>query len=84
MLVFSTRYNTVIARRLIPAPDNLTEARLHHRMIFIAATALALADMRNPDTKLHWQQIATSSNGKYKTPRGAAFAHYYELMKNEE
>ena len=81
MLVFSTRYNTIVARHLTPALDQLTDSRLFHRTIFATATALALADMQDPITKQHWQQVAISSDGKYKTPRGAAFAHYYDLLR---
>jgi hypothetical protein len=83
MLVFSTRYNTIVVRRLNPSLDSVTDARLLHRPIFATATALALADMQDPDTKQHWQQVAISSGGKWKTPRGAAFAHYYQNLKVE-
>lgn len=81
MVVFSTRYNTIVARQLNPAPDLVTEARLRHRTIFATATALALADMQDPDTKQYWQQVAISSDGKWKTARGAAFAHYYQKLR---
>ena len=81
MLVFSTRYNTIVARLLNPAPDLVTKARLFHRTIFATATALALADMQDPDTKQYWQQVAISSDGKWKTARGAAFAHYYQKLR---
>ena len=67
-----------------PAPDILTEARLLHRTIFATSTALALADMQDPETKQMWQQVALSSNGKYKTPRGAAFAHYYDRLQSTD
>ena len=72
-----------MARQLNPASDFVTEARLLHRAIFATATALALADMQDPDTKQHWQQVAISSGGKWKTARGAAFAHYYQKLKVE-
>jgi hypothetical protein len=81
MLVFSTRYNTIVVRRLNPSLDSVTDARLLHRTIFATATALALADMQDPDTKQHWQQVAISSDGKWKTPRGAAFAYYYQKLR---
>ena len=81
MLVFSTRYNTIVARQLNPACDFASEARLCHRTIFATATALALADMQDPDTKQHWQQVAISSDGKWKTARGAAFAYYYQKLR---
>jgi hypothetical protein len=83
MFVFSTRYNTIVARQLNPASDFVTEARLLHRTIFATAIALALADMQDPDTKQHWQQVAISSGGKWKTPRGAAFAHYYDSLRKK-
>jgi hypothetical protein len=38
--------------------------------------------MQDPTTKQHWQQVAISSDGKYKTPRGAAFAHYYNSLRS--
>ena len=83
MFVFSTRYNTIVARRLNPSIDFITDSRLFHRTIFATATALALADMQDPTTKQHWQQVAILSAGKWKTARGAAFAHYYDLLRKK-
>ena len=46
--------------------------------------AQASADMADPEKKTEWKEVAANSNGKYKTPRGAAFASYYNRASGIE
>ena len=80
-LVCSQRYSTTIVRYQTlqnPPPTNL---QILHRERFKIATQLALADMQDPIARAKWAEQAQLSNGKYHTPRGIAFAHYYKLMR---
>ena len=80
-LICSQRYNTTIVRyQKIPITPP-TPLQTAHRERFKAAMQLALVDMQDPITRAKWADQAQLSNAKYRTPRGAAFAHYYKLMQ---
>ena len=83
-LVCSQRYGTTIVRYQTQQNPPPTELQILNRKRFKQATQLALNDMLDPTARTKWTIEAQQSNGIYKTPRGAAFAHYYELMRNEE
>ena len=83
-LVCSQRYGTTIVRYQTLQHTPPTELQTLHRERFKQATQLALADMHDPIARAKWTDEEQHSNGKYHTPRGAAFAHYYELMRNEK
>ena len=80
-LICSQRYNTTIVRYQTLQNPPPTELQILHRERFKAAMQLALADMHDPITRAKWADQAQLSNAKYRTPRGAAFAHYYKLMR---
>ena len=80
-LICSQRYNTTIVRyQKIPTTPP-TPLQTAHRERFKAAMQLTLADMQDPISRAKWTEEAQLSNGKYHTPRGIAFAHYYKLMR---
>ena len=82
-LICSQRYNTTIVRyQKIPITPP-TPLQTLHRERFKIATQLALADMHDPISRAKWADQAQLSNGKYHTPRGIAFAHYYKLMQEQ-
>ena len=82
-LICSQRYNTTIVRyQKIPTTPP-TPLQTAHRERFKAAMQLALADMHDPISRAKWTEEAQLSNGKYHTPRGIAFAHYYKLMQEQ-
>ncbi len=83
-LVCSQRYGTTVVRYQTQQNPPPTELQILNRERFKQATQLALNDMLDPTARTKWAEEAQQSNGKYKTPRGVAFAHYYELMRNEE
>ena len=82
-LICSQRYNTTIVRYQTLQNPPPTELQILHRERFKIATQLALADMHDPITRAKWTEEAQLSNAKYRTPRGAAFAHYYKLMQEQ-
>ena len=40
--------------------------------------------MADPEKKEEWKEVADASSGKWKTPRGAAFASYYNKASGIE
>ena len=80
-LVCSQRYGTTIVRYQTLQHTPPTELQTLHRERFKQATQLALADMHDPIARAKWTDEAQHSNDKYHTPRGAAFAYYYKLMR---
>ena len=80
-LVCSQRYGTTIVRYQTLQHTPPTELQTLHRERFKQATQLALADMHDPIARAKWTNEAQHSNGKYHTPRGIAFAHYYQELK---
>ena len=83
-LVFSQRYGETYAWEVEHSKKEPTAAQLAVRERFATATAQAAADMADPDKKAEWKEVAANSNGKYKTPRGAAFASYYNKASGIE
>ena len=76
-LVFSQRYGATYAWEVEKSTKAPTAAQLAVQSRFAEAASQASADMLDPEKKAEWQEIADNSNGKWKTPRGAAFASYY-------
>lgn len=60
-----------------------TEKQLVYREAFKEAQARALADMKDANKKADWERVAKISNGRYLTPRSAAFAYYFEELKKD-
>ena len=83
-LVFSQRYGATHAWEVEHSQKDPTPAQLAVRERFATATAQAAADMADPDKKAQWKAVADASAGKYKTPRGAAFASYYSKAVSGE
>ena len=83
-LVFSQRYGTTYAWSMDPYNGPATAAQLAVQERFAIATAQAAADMADPEKKAEWKEVANASRGKYKTPRGAAFASYYNKASGIE
>lgn len=81
-LVFSQRYGATNAWEVEPSKLDPTSAQLAVRARFATAATIAAQDMADPDKKEEWQAIADASNGKHKTARCAAFAHYYAENSN--
>ena len=82
-VVFRTRNGKTSAYTFTPSTQPRTTGQLQGQTLFTQATALADADMKNPTAKSHWQEICTTSHGKWKSPRGAAYSHYYQQLKNQ-
>lgn len=76
-IVVRTIYGNTYANPVTYADNDPTAAQIAARTRFSTASSQASADMADPDKKAEWQAIADASKGKYKTARGAAFAHYY-------
>ena len=76
-LVFSQRYGATHAWEMEHSTKPATAAQTAAQERFVAAASKAAADMADPEKKAEWQEIARTSNGKWKTARGAAFASYY-------
>ena len=83
-LVFSQRYGETYAWEVETSRKAPTAAQLAVRERFATAAAQASADMADPEKKTEWKEVAANSNGKYKTPRGAAFASYYKRASGIE
>ena len=83
-LVFSKRYGATYAWEMTPSRKELSAAQLAVRERFATAATQASADMADPDKKAEWKEVAMASDGKYKTPRGAAFASYYNKASGIE
>ena len=83
-LVFSQRYGETYAWEVEPSKKAPTAAQLAVQERFATASAQASADMADPEKKAEWKEVAANSNGKYKTPRGAAFASYYNKASGIE
>ena len=83
-LVFSKRFGETYAWEMTPSTKAPTAAQLAVQERFATATAQAAADMADPEKKAEWKEVARNSNGKYKTPRGAAFASYYNKASGIE
>jgi hypothetical protein len=76
-LVFSQRYGATHAWEMEHSTKPPTAAQTAAQERFASAASKAAADMADPEKKAEWQEIARTSNGKWKTARGAAFASYY-------
>ena len=81
-LVFSQRYGVTHAWEVEPTKKEPTAAQLAVQSRFAEAAAQASADMKDPEKRAEWQEIAEASNGKWKTARGAAFASYYAAAED--
>ena len=79
-LVFSKRYGNVYAWEMTPYTGEPTANQLAAQARFAVAASKAAADMADPEKKEEWMAVAEASNGKWKTPRGAAFASYYNTQ----
>ena len=83
-LVFSKRFGQTYAWEMTPSTKEPSAAQLAVRERFATAATQASADMADPDKKAEWKEVAIASDGKYKTPRGAAFASYYNKASGIE
>ena len=83
-LVFSKRYGVTYAWEMTPSTKAPSAAQLAVRERFATAAVQASADMADPEKKAEWKEVAIASDGKYKTPRGAAFASYYNKASGIE
>ena len=83
-LVFSKRYGQTYAWEMTPSRKEPSAAQLTVRERFSTAAVQAANDMADPDKKAEWKEVASASDGKYKTPRGAAFASYYNKASGIE
>ena len=83
-LVFSKRYGTTYAWEMTPSTKAPSAAQLTVRERFATAAVQASADMADPEKKAEWKEVAMASDGRYKTPRGAAFASYYNKASGIE
>lgn len=77
-IVTRTIYGNTYANPVTYSDKEPTAAQIAAQTRFATATAQANADMADPEKKAEWKAIADASHGKYKTARGAAFAHYYK------
>lgn len=76
-LVFSTRYGTIHAWEMKVKEQEFTDAQTAVHEKFKRVNALVMADFADPEKKKEWEEKSRQSNGKYKTARGCAFAHYW-------
>lgn len=76
-IVVRTIYGNTYANPVTYSDKDATAAQIAAQTRFSTASSQASADMADPDKKAEWQAVADASRGKYKTARGAAFAHYY-------
>lgn len=83
-LVFSQRYGVTYAWEVEPSKQEPTAAQLAVRERFATAASQASEDMFDPEKKAEWKEALANSNGKYKTPKGIAFAHYYNKASGIE
>ena len=83
-LVFSQRYGATHAWEVEHSKKEPTAAQIAGRERFATASSQAAADMADPEKKAEWKEVANASRGKYKTPRGAAFASYYNKASGIE
>ena len=83
-LVFSQRYGTTYAWEVEHYTGPATAAQLAVQERFATAAAQASSDMSDPEKKAEWKEALANSNGKYKTPKGIAFAHYYNKASDIE
>ena len=83
-VVFSKRYGNIHAWEVENPKNDPTPAQLAAQARFSAAATKAAADMANPEKKAEWKEVAIASDGRYKTPRGAAFASYYNKASGIE
>ena len=83
-LVFSQRYGTTYAWSMDPYDGPATAAQLAVQERFATAAAQASSDMSDPEKKAEWKEALANSNGKYKTPKGIAFTHYYNKASDIE
>ena len=83
-IVFSQRFGDTHAWEVEPSKKAPTAAQLAVQERFATAAAQAAADMADPEKKAEWKEVAANSNGKWKTPRGAAFASYYNKASDME
>lgn len=77
-IVTRTVYGNTYANPVTYSDKEPTAAQIAAQARFTTASAKASADMLDPEKKAEWKAIADASHGKYKTARGAAFAHYYQ------
>lgn len=77
-VVARTVYGNTYANPVTYSNKESTAAQIAAQARFATASAQASTDMLNPEKKAEWRAIADASHGKYKTARGAAFAHYYQ------
>ncbi len=75
-LVFSERYGNTHAWEVNHSTYDPTANQLVQRQTFAAAVASANRDLADTAQRQQWEAVARASNGKYKTARGAAIAHY--------
>ena len=75
--VFSKRYGSTYAWEVEHYTGEPTANQLQMQARFAQAASKAAEDMADPEKKAEWLAVAEASNGKWKTPRGAAFASYY-------
>lgn len=83
-LVFSKRYGSTYAWEVTPSTKAPTAAQLAVQERFATAASQAAADMADPEKKEEWKAVSDASDGKWKTPRGAAFASYYNKASGIE
>lgn len=76
-IVVRTVYGNTYANPVTYSTAPPTAAQLAVQERFATAQTQASADMADPEKKAEWKEVVANSNGRYKTPRGAAFAHYY-------
>jgi hypothetical protein len=76
-IVARTIYGNTVACKVTYSDKPATAAQTMAQERFASAQTKASADMKDPEKKAEWKAIADASHGKFKTARGAAFAHYY-------
>lgn len=83
-IVATCRYGANYACEVKYSDKEPSAAQLAVQERFATASAQASADMADPEKKAEWKAIADASRGKFKTPRGAAFASYYNKASGIE
>lgn len=83
-VVARTVYGNTYANPVTYSSKESTAAQIAAQVAFADAASKAAADMADPEKKAEWQAIADASHGKYKTARGAAFAHYRQAYSPAE
>ena len=82
-IVFRTRYGKTSMYKMNKPMCGNSEKQLKNQELVREANRLVSEEFKDFERKMYWKTVAEDVSNKYKTARGAAFAHFLAELKRE-